>query len=144
MARPNKGAAHVDDLKGSQRSKRRVKVILATLSGEMSVGDACKDLGVGPTQFANLREQMLQGALDALEPRPIGRPPVTATPTPADVEELEDQLIELASEAGRKRGSAAGRCVEKAAGRQGREEGAAAPMVSDTSEREIAADRAKS
>ena len=98
MARPNKGAAHVDDLKGSQRSKRRVKVILATLSGEMSVADACKDLGVGPTQFANLREQMLQGALDALEPRPVGRPPVAATPTPADVEDLEDQLIELSGE----------------------------------------------
>ncbi|MFN8827788.1 MAG: helix-turn-helix domain-containing protein, partial [Planctomycetota bacterium] len=40
----------------------------------MSVADACKELGVGPTQFANLREQMLQGALDALEPRPVGRP----------------------------------------------------------------------
>lgn len=98
MARPNKGAAHVDDLKGSQRSNRRVKLILATLSGEMSVADACKELEVGPTQFANLCEPMLQGALDALEPRPVGRPRVAATPTPADVEELEDQVIELAGD----------------------------------------------
>lgn len=62
------------------------------------MADACKELGVGPTQFANLREQMLQGALDALEPRPVGRPRVTATLTPADVEELEDQVIHLAGD----------------------------------------------
>jgi len=92
MARPNKGAAHVDDLKGSQRAKRRVQMILATISGEMSVADACREIGVGPTQFANLREQILQGAVDAAEPKPIGRPKLAAEPV--NVDDLEDEILE--------------------------------------------------
>jgi transposase-like protein len=64
----------------------------------MSVADACKELGVGPTQFANLREQMLQGALDALEPRPVGRPSKSVAPTREGVDDLEDEIVELDQE----------------------------------------------
>lgn len=98
MARPNKGAAHVDDLKGTPREKHRVKVILEALGGQRSVADACRELGVGPTQYANLRDQMLQGALDAMTPKPVGRPPLAARRTQAEVDELEDQLIDLAGD----------------------------------------------
>lgn len=98
MARPNKGVAHVDDLKGSQRSKQRVKLVLATLSDQISVADACRQLGIGPTQFANLREQILQGAVDAAEPKPIGRPRLAPPSAPADLDELQQEVFDLEHE----------------------------------------------
>ncbi len=75
-----------------------MKVILEALGGQRSVASACKELGVGPTQYANLRDQMLQGALDAMTPKPVGRPRLAARRTQAEVDELEDQLIDLAGD----------------------------------------------
>src|SRR5688572_2025280 len=75
MARPNKGASHVDGLIGTRESKRRAKTILQTVSGELSVSEACDEIGVGPTHFANLRTQALQHLLDGLQPLPVGRRP---------------------------------------------------------------------
>jgi transposase-like protein len=74
MARPTKGLDHVDDLQGDPDTKFRLKTILATITGHLLVEEAADQLDVGPTQFANLRRQMLQGALSALELRPGGRP----------------------------------------------------------------------
>ena len=70
-------------------------MILQALSGEISVAEACKKLGVGPTQYANLRDRMLQGALDAMKPRPSGRPSLVEALTPEEIDELEDELVEL-------------------------------------------------
>lgn len=75
-----------------------MKLILETLSGAMSVADACKELGIGPTQFANLREQILQGAVDAAEPKPIGRPRLAPPIPPKDVDELEQAVFDLEHE----------------------------------------------
>ncbi|HEY3497180.1 MAG TPA: helix-turn-helix domain-containing protein, partial [Polyangiaceae bacterium] len=75
MARPNKGVNHVDGIQGTRESKRRAKLILKTISGEMSVREACEQLGIGPTQFANLRTQALEGFVDCLQPEPAGRRP---------------------------------------------------------------------
>ena len=74
-----------------------MRLILATLGGQMSVADACKALGVGPTQFANLRLRMLQGAVDAMEPQPSGRPQLAPQP-PADLDELQQEIFELEHE----------------------------------------------
>jgi hypothetical protein len=41
----------------------------------MSVREACEQLGIGPTQFANLRTQALEGLVDRLGPKPAGRRP---------------------------------------------------------------------
>ncbi len=88
MPRPNKGLGHVDSLEGDQDSKFRLKLILATLSGEMLVDEVCDELALGPTQFANLRRQTLQAALDRLQPRPGGRPRKEPEVSMAELEAL--------------------------------------------------------
>ena len=98
MPRPNKGLAHVDTLDGDLETKWRLKVVLATLSGEMLVDEAVDELDVGPTQFANLRRQALQGALDALEPKPAGRPRRSAEQS-EDVQALQQRIHELEHDA---------------------------------------------
>jgi transposase-like protein len=102
MVRPNKGLGHVDLLVGDPESKWRLQVILATLTGEMLVDEAYEALEVGPTQFANLRKRALQGAHDALLPRPGGRPRKEVTATAEELAalrarnaELERQLAEM-------------------------------------------------
>jgi len=95
MARPNKGLGHVDGLQGDPESKYRLKVVLATLTGEMLVDEAYDELGIGPTQFANLRKQVLQGALDALQPKPVGRPRRVTQRTEDEVEAMEQRIAEL-------------------------------------------------
>ena len=102
MPRPNKGLGHVDVLEGDQDTKWRLKVILATLTGEMLVEEAYDELAIGPTQFGNLRRQALQGALEALLPRPGGRPRKEAAVSAEELAtlrlrnaELERELVEL-------------------------------------------------
>ena len=74
MGRPNKGVDHVDNCDGSKQSKLRTQVVLRTMSGDLSVNDACDMLGIQRPQFAKLRFRALQGAVDALEPGRPGRP----------------------------------------------------------------------
>ena len=102
MPRPNKGLGHVDALAGDPESKWRLQVILSTLTGEMLVEEAYEELDIGPTQLANLRRRMLQGALDALVPRAGGRPRKEEAVSADEVEalrarnaELERQLAEM-------------------------------------------------
>lgn len=79
MSRPTKGLEHVDSLVGDEATKARLKAVLETLSGELSVEEACRRLEVSPARFHELREEALTGALLALSPRAPGRP---AAPAP--------------------------------------------------------------
>lgn len=99
MARPNKGLGHVDGLQGDPEDKWRLKVVLATLTGEMLVDEAYDELGIGPTQFASLRKQVLQGALDALQPKPVGRPRRVTARTEEEVEAMAQHIAELERDA---------------------------------------------
>jgi hypothetical protein len=74
MGRPNKALGHVDDLNAGELEKSRLKAILATITGELSVQDACAQLGIRPARFAELRQHALQGACDSLAPKKPGRP----------------------------------------------------------------------
>jgi len=74
MGRPNKGADHVDALDAEQHARERLRLVLLTLCGELSNEDAAGELGIGPSQLANLRTRALQGAVDALAPLRPGRP----------------------------------------------------------------------
>lgn len=74
MARPGLGIEHVEKLEGDHDTKTRLKLILLSLSGEISVNDAAERLGVCPSRFHELRDEALSGALEALGPRPVGRP----------------------------------------------------------------------
>ncbi|MBZ5640330.1 MAG: helix-turn-helix domain-containing protein [Acidobacteriia bacterium] len=72
--RPPEGPKHADHLDGDNETKRRLRVVLETLSGERSVESACEELGVSPSRFHELRREALQAALDGLAPGASGRP----------------------------------------------------------------------
>ena len=93
--RPPLGGEHVDGLEGSDEAKRRLKRILQTASGELSVAEASHDIGVTETHFHRLRETALAGAIAALEPKPAGRPRKEAPAVATHVAELESEVREL-------------------------------------------------
>ena len=96
MSRPNKGIEHVDALEGDASTKERLRTVLETITGDLSVEEACRRLSVSPSRFHELREAALAGALRALEPRAPGRPP-GPTPDP-QVEALTRKNAELEHE----------------------------------------------
>jgi len=71
-------AGHVDGLSGSELAKLRLSLILQAMLGEVTVAEACEQLGIGESRFHAMRNCWLQEALELLEPRPIGRPPKPA------------------------------------------------------------------
>jgi hypothetical protein len=75
MSRPNLGLGHIEKLEGGREPKARLRTILETVFGSVSVNDAAERLGVSPSRFSELRDQALEGALEALSPRAAGRPP---------------------------------------------------------------------
>jgi len=74
------GTNLVEHLDGSERAKTRLKAILETLSGARSIPEVCEDLGINESMFHRVRGEVLQTALERLEPRPLGRPPSTRHP----------------------------------------------------------------
>ena len=93
--RPGKGAELVSELDGSQQARQRLKIILRTLSGALTVEHACAELGIGRSGFHKLRRQFLVQATELLEPRPHGRQ--RRVPTDADqrVAHLQAQIVQL-------------------------------------------------
>jgi transposase-like protein len=85
----------VERLDGSERAKTRLRVILETLSGQRTIPDACEELGIQETMFHRVRSEVLQTALDRLEPRPLGRPPRQVSPQDGRISELKDENLQL-------------------------------------------------
>jgi hypothetical protein len=85
-------ALAVDRAAGSATAKQRAKAIYQVLSGQCSIAQACAALGVSEPRFHQLKEQLVQGSVAALEPRPAGRPAQAATPEQAQIAALEHQL----------------------------------------------------
>jgi len=81
--RPPLKLQHVDRMPGSKEARRRLKILLATLTGEKTVVEACSELGIGESRFHDLRNEFLNKGVEALEPRPLGRPPA---PEPTELE----------------------------------------------------------
>ena len=61
--RRSKGPELVENLEGSEHAKERLEIILATLSGELSVSAACEQLGIKAAMFYRLRTRVLQAGL---------------------------------------------------------------------------------
>ena len=95
LGRKPKGAELVTNLDGSETARRRLHQIVQALAGKTSVPEACAELGVGESRFHQLRQEALEGALAALEPRETGRPRRPAVPGAARIAELEEELSEL-------------------------------------------------
>jgi hypothetical protein len=95
MARPPDGLKHVDRLPGPESRKRRLRVILATLAGELPIAEACMRLGIGEARFHQLRRRVLAGAMAALGERPAGRPRKREEAAPGRLEALERENEQL-------------------------------------------------
>jgi hypothetical protein len=85
-------------LEGSGQAKERLEVILATITGQLTVDQACRRLAVKPSRFYQMRTEILEASLECLEPRPMGRPPHVATAEEARCAELEQQVEQLQAE----------------------------------------------
>lgn len=92
------GPAIVAHLDGSRSAKERLELILETLAGQVTVVSACQILGISEAMFYKLRNRILQGCLEDLEPKPRGRPPRLVTGDEARSEELATQVAVLERE----------------------------------------------
>ena len=93
--RPAQGLGHVDQLEGGEETKHRLRVILASLAGELTVEQACRELGLGEARFHVLRRQALESALAGLTPKRRGRPAQHEPEIDRRVSELQSQVDEL-------------------------------------------------
>jgi hypothetical protein len=92
--RPIIGVDLIDRLDSPRAMRRRVRIVLATIAGSLTIAQACAELGVGRTQFHKLRWRVLEGAVDGLQSRPRGRPrqlPLVS----AEVQQLQARIREL-------------------------------------------------
>jgi hypothetical protein len=92
------GPALVEHLEGSERAKQRLEVILETITGGMTIDQACECLGIKPAMLHRLRTEVLEAGLARLEPRPLGRPRQVPSAEQLRCEELQGQVAELKSE----------------------------------------------
>jgi hypothetical protein len=92
------GPALVHHLEGSERAKVRLEVILETIAGGLTIGQACERLGIKEAMFHRLRTEVLEAGLARLEPRPLGRPPRRVTAEAAQCHALQQEVQELESE----------------------------------------------
>jgi hypothetical protein len=99
------GPEFVHRLDGAAHEKRRLEVILQTLTGRLGVAQASARLGVTPQRFHVLREQALQAALAALAAQPLGRPRQVPGPQQERIDALtaDNQRLRRELEASRLR-----------------------------------------
>jgi transposase-like protein len=96
--RPSKGLSHVDSLDGSASDRERLKVVLSTLTGERTVKEASRMLGISASRFHELRRAALAGALTAVTPGRPGRPAREEDPSESEVVGLKAQVRWLEEE----------------------------------------------
>jgi Helix-turn-helix domain len=91
------GPEYVESLPGSEQAKQRLRVILETMTGAYGVAEACRRLDISEQRFYQLRAELLQAAIERLEPRPAGRPRQDAE-AGIDVGALQARVTELETE----------------------------------------------
>ena len=99
MARPPEGPRLVRRLDGEAQAKERLEVILETVSGQLTVKEACEQLSISEARFHQLRQEALSSALKGLEPKARGRPKrAQASPEAERIAVLEAQVEGLETE----------------------------------------------
>jgi transposase-like protein len=96
--RPVPGPEFVQRLQGDAAAKRRMEVVLQTITGALRITGAAKELGISTQRFHTLREEALQAGVDKLTHRPGGRPSKQATPEQQRIAELEQEIAHLRQE----------------------------------------------
>lgn len=89
------GPKFVDKLDGSLEAKKRLTVVLETLTGTCPVQQACAKLGIKEARFDQIRIELLQAALIAAERRPAGRPARELSPAEEENQQLRDRNAQL-------------------------------------------------
>lgn len=92
IGRPPSGVEIVESLEGSELAKARLKTILRTIAGELTIPQASHELGICPSRFHVIREETLQHSLQSLEPKPSGRPSSAGCCKSGEQAELRAQL----------------------------------------------------
>ena len=92
------GPALVAHLAGSTIAKERLELILATITGQVSVVRAAELLDISEAMLYKLRTRVLQGGLEELEPKPVGRPPQRSSPAEQERAQLAARVAELERE----------------------------------------------
>jgi Helix-turn-helix domain len=93
------GPELIDRLSGSDEARRRAKVVLQTMTGELRVREACALLGLSEQRFEAIRAEAIAGTVARLEPKPVGRPPrPAALVDAAEVARLQERIAELEAE----------------------------------------------
>jgi tRNA isopentenyl-2-thiomethyl-A-37 hydroxylase MiaE len=85
-------------LAGSAEAKRKAAVILETLCGLRTTQSASEELGIAVVRYYVLETRMLQGTIDALEPRARGRKRAMdheRTQLLADKQRLQREVLRL-------------------------------------------------
>jgi len=93
--RPPKSSALVEGLDGSEHARERLRLILDSLAGKVSVEDACRRLDISEARFHEMRNAVLQAALHRLEPGLMGRPPAPAEADGSEVVSLREEVRHL-------------------------------------------------
>jgi len=101
--RPPKGPELAENVDASDQARLRLKVILQTIAGELTIPQACELLQLSEARFHELRTDWLQSAAAALEPKPAGRPPQTTPEQHAEIALLKRraEALEFRLEASR-------------------------------------------
>ena len=93
--RPPKGSGLVDGLDGSEHARERLRLILDSLAGKVSVEEACRKLDISEARFHSMRNEVLQAGLGRLEPGPMGRPPAPSEAEGSEVVSLREEVRHL-------------------------------------------------
>lgn len=72
--RPRKGGELALRAAGSAEAKRRARVLLEALRGDLTVGEACGEMGVSEVRFYQIRDRFVAEGVAGLEPGMGGRP----------------------------------------------------------------------
>ena len=86
------GPQIVERLEGSPSAKQRLEVILETIAGQLTIPEACAQLGIGESRFHDLCNRTLQATLNTLEPRRPGRPPKPASSRQGEIDAMKAKL----------------------------------------------------
>ena len=69
-----RGVTCIRKLTASPAAKRRLEIMLETVTGEKRVPVAAREIGMNESDFYDLRRIMLQAAVEVLDQKGVGRP----------------------------------------------------------------------
>ena len=93
--RPPRGPEMADYTGGSEHAKERLKLILQTVSGEISAPEAAMKLGISETAFHKLRSKWFEESVALLEPGKRGRPARILDSRDEEIASLQQEMKDL-------------------------------------------------